>query len=245
MTGELGLGVSSKILPLLTFSMPAEWEDESRQYLGIKAVSDPTGRSLRSESQNGKPPNSIRTLKTTSRRTSKSFHHPDPVAARKLLIDSMVFQLPKAIRFALVGYAIAASLHTSNKLLAAIFGSDTSLFGTSWWPYAGRSNRQSSAEPQIVLADLSSPNDEGLLSISESTFLSKAFSNSMQPNNIRPYYFRATHDLNRNDVTITTQITLNRFEAFSNLVNKYQGELLVHSSAQEPPYLFFLKVLYQ
>lgn len=62
------------------------------------------------------------------------------------------------------------------------------------------------------------------ISMDQDLFLSKAFSNSMRPSKIIPYFYRATGDFDRDDVTITTLITSNRFQVFSRLVEKYEGE---------------------
>ena len=64
--------------------------------------------------------------------------------------------------------------------------------------------------------------------ISESTFISKAFSNSRNPNQIMPYYYRADGEHNKDDITITTLVTSNRFAVFRRLVERYQGSHTTH-----------------
>ena len=61
----------------------------------------------------------------------------------------------------------------------------------------------------------------------EEFFLSKVFSESMQPSHVVPYYFRAVQAPEEEDITITTLITENRFHVFDRLVTNYQGELLL------------------
>ncbi|KAL1723730.1 glycosyltransferase family 49 protein [Schizophyllum commune] len=61
----------------------------------------------------------------------------------------------------------------------------------------------------------------------EDLFLSKAFSNSMRPSKIIPYFYRATNRPAANDITMTTLITSNRFHVFSRLVERYQGPISV------------------
>ena len=63
------------------------------------------------------------------------------------------------------------------------------------------------------------------VSLDEDLFLSKAFSNSMHPTKIIPYFYRATGSFEEDDITITTIITSNRFQVFSRLIEQYQGEL--------------------
>ncbi|KAL1741350.1 glycosyltransferase family 49 protein [Schizophyllum fasciatum] len=62
---------------------------------------------------------------------------------------------------------------------------------------------------------------------SEELFLSKAFSNSMRPSRIIPYFYRASIRPAANDITMTTLITSNRFHVFSRLVERYQGPISV------------------
>lgn len=65
--------------------------------------------------------------------------------------------------------------------------------------------------------------------LSEDHFLSLSFSNALQPSKVIPYYYRASEpdrpDFNKEDVTITTLVTSNRFEVFQRLVERYQGAL--------------------
>ncbi|KAK4058014.1 hypothetical protein OIO90_000753 [Microbotryomycetes sp. JL221] len=63
--------------------------------------------------------------------------------------------------------------------------------------------------------------------LSEDDFLSLSFSTSLQPGKVIPYYYRATEPdqmgFNKQDITITTLVTSNRFEVFLKLVERYQG----------------------
>jgi len=59
--------------------------------------------------------------------------------------------------------------------------------------------------------------------MTEEFFLSKVFSESMQPSHVIPYYFRAIQVPKEEDITITTLITENRFHVFDRLVTNYQG----------------------
>lgn len=68
--------------------------------------------------------------------------------------------------------------------------------------------------------------DAAPILMDQDLFLSKAFSNSMRPSKIIPYFYRANGDYDREDITITTLITSNRFQVFSRLVEKYEGEQL-------------------
>ncbi|GAA5899617.1 uncharacterized protein JCM6883_005275 [Sporobolomyces salmoneus] len=65
--------------------------------------------------------------------------------------------------------------------------------------------------------------------ISEDHFLSLTFGSSLQPSKVIPYYYRATEPdrtgFNREDITITTLVTSNRFTVFERLVERYQGPI--------------------
>ncbi|CAG8755905.1 10248_t:CDS:2, partial [Dentiscutata erythropus] len=64
-------------------------------------------------------------------------------------------------------------------------------------------------------------------SMTEEFFLSKVFSEAMQPSHVIPYYFRADDPPEEEDITITTLITSNRFSVFDKLVSHYQGPISV------------------
>ncbi|KAI0251142.1 glycosyl-transferase for dystroglycan-domain-containing protein [Lactifluus subvellereus] len=61
----------------------------------------------------------------------------------------------------------------------------------------------------------------------ESRFLSKAFSNSMHPMKIFPYFYKASESFEEDDITITTLVTPNRFEVLRKLASRYEGPLSV------------------
>ncbi|KAF8141253.1 glycosyltransferase family 49 protein [Boletus edulis] len=59
----------------------------------------------------------------------------------------------------------------------------------------------------------------------ESVFLSKAFSQSMQPCKIIPFYYKGLATFEDDDITITTLVTFNRFKVFGELVKRYKGPI--------------------
>jgi hypothetical protein len=61
------------------------------------------------------------------------------------------------------------------------------------------------------------------ISMDQDLFLSKAFSNSLRPSKIIPYFLRAREMFSTQDITITTLITRNRLAVFTRLVEQYQG----------------------
>jgi hypothetical protein len=59
--------------------------------------------------------------------------------------------------------------------------------------------------------------------MSESIFLSKAFSSSMHPMKIFPYFYKGSESFEEDDITITTLVTPNRFEVLRKLASRYEG----------------------
>ncbi|KAG0251087.1 hypothetical protein BG011_007863 [Mortierella polycephala] len=63
--------------------------------------------------------------------------------------------------------------------------------------------------------------------VDEDFYLSKVFSTAMQPSKVIPYYYRAEGVFDKEEVTITTLITENRFGVFKKLVRNYRGPVSV------------------
>ena len=65
------------------------------------------------------------------------------------------------------------------------------------------------------------------LSMTEELFMNKAFSQSLQPTNIVPFYYRSSKSSERHpsyeDISIATLVTRNRFVVLAKLARKYQG----------------------
>ncbi|KAJ6576833.1 glycosyltransferase family 49 protein [Mycena sp. CBHHK59/15] len=61
----------------------------------------------------------------------------------------------------------------------------------------------------------------------EALFLSKAFATSMRPSNIVPFFYRASGMFDKEDITITTLVTSNRFHVLARLVERYPGPISV------------------
>ncbi|KAF9578729.1 hypothetical protein BGW38_005335 [Lunasporangiospora selenospora] len=79
--------------------------------------------------------------------------------------------------------------------------------------------------------NLQSPNNKAAIQhtdmVDEDFYLSKVYSTAMQPSKVMPYYFRAEGNFDREEVTITTLITENRFGVFKKLVRNYRGPISV------------------
>lgn len=61
--------------------------------------------------------------------------------------------------------------------------------------------------------------------MSEDLYLSKAFSESLQPTKIVPYYYRAGNVSEKRDITITTLVTRDRLPILVQLAERYKGPL--------------------
>ncbi|MBW0469649.1 hypothetical protein O181_009364 [Austropuccinia psidii MF-1] len=101
------------------------------------------------------------------------------------------------------------------------FLSDT----TDWY----QPNRPLSPSPYSHNHLLEAPR-KTIYSTSNDFFLSKAFGDSLGPSKIIPFYYKANGPygngtLEKNDISITTLITSNRFNVFSKLVERYQGPI--------------------
>ncbi|GAA5923175.1 glycosyltransferase family 49 protein [Sporobolomyces koalae] len=107
--------------------------------------------------------------------------------------------------------------------------------GTEWnkdelvWhhPEADMAHAGSRAQGAVGLYE--SREGKDAVTTSEDHFLSLSFASSLQPSKVIPYYYRATDpdrvDFNKQDITITTLVTSNRFTVFERLVERYQGPI--------------------
>lgn len=102
------------------------------------------------------------------------------------------------------------------------------------WPYTILASRYETNEVLEAFAfhnrltrsserHLSPLAQEHPFSLHENVFLSRAFSQAMKPSRIIPFYYRASRSFRREDITIATLVTSNRFEVLVGLVQQYQG----------------------
>lgn len=84
--------------------------------------------------------------------------------------------------------------------------------------------------PEETLYWPATPMDEyasNAVAMRESLFLSKAFSQSMQPCKIIPFYYKGSATFENDDITLTTVVTFNRFKVFGELAKRYRGTMTV------------------
>lgn len=116
------------------------------------------------------------------------------------------------IRYIILAYVLAAVVCTTVSLFLGVLE---------------RLQAGSHSEPLTSLSWTSNGlihgNGLGVLRIDSKLVLSKAFSNALKPTKIIPYYYRAMHEHEQDDITITTIVTSNRFQALARLVEQYKG----------------------
>lgn len=114
------------------------------------------------------------------------------------------------------------TLHTSS--FDSMFASSSVLH----WPISGLPSTSKryidSFSRKSFLADTSS------IALPESLFLSKAFSNSMHPMKIVPFFYRGHQTFDDADITVTTLVTTNRLHVLEKLAARYQGASRLLSS---------------
>ncbi|KAE9408757.1 hypothetical protein BT96DRAFT_1100066 [Gymnopus androsaceus JB14] len=117
-------------------------------------------------------------------------------------------------------YFLASPLRVSLPLLLNL--SSATLSNSSVSSLLSALDRQDSLQSSPHQKSLGSPTY-----IDNDLFLSKAFSNSLHPSKIIPFFYRASSNFEADDITITTLITSNRFPVFARLVERYQGPISV------------------
>lgn len=74
--------------------------------------------------------------------------------------------------------------------------------------------------------------------MTEQLFLNKAFSQSLQPTNVVPFYYRSSKSSEKRpsyeDISIATLVTSNRFLVLAKLASKYQGTWFSFSQSMSP-----------
>eukprot|EP00158_Paraphelidium_tribonemae_P002893 Partr_v1_DN25762_c0_g1_i2_m74700 putative Inherit from opiNOG: Glycosyltransferase-like len=63
--------------------------------------------------------------------------------------------------------------------------------------------------------------------VTDSMLYSKMFQYALQPTRVVPYFFRMSSRVRKDDITISTIITMERLSVFNNLVIKYKGPISV------------------
>lgn len=107
-------------------------------------------------------------------------------------------------------YSLLALVYTTYAIFSNVWPFNLSSGPRSFSPFVARNSRSSAVNFTL------SPTDP--------SFVSRAFSNSMRPSSITPFYYKAANHFDDDDITITTLVTGNRFHVFAQLVSTYQGD---------------------
>jgi glycosyltransferase-like protein LARGE len=119
---------------------------------------------------------------------------------------------------------------------STIKGFDPSLSDrVDWYPVGHNLSGRASASDVL----LQSARKE-IHSTTEDFFLSKAFSDSLGPSKIIPFFYKAlgpdqSGTIDAKDISITTLVTSNRFKVFAKLVENYQGPISATIHVSDSP----------
>lgn len=146
----------------------------------------------------------------------------------------------KLFKYLLITYAILSVIYTASYLVATYSGTSHDFGGLL--PKArdahAESDQQESLsthsneqqhqqqEQQQQLGDHSVAwsNAHGAVQVlPENLIMSKVFSEAMGPSNMTPYFFRAKETFDKEDITMSTLVTRNRFLVLSRLASNYKG----------------------
>ncbi|CAE6484564.1 unnamed protein product [Rhizoctonia solani] len=119
------------------------------------------------------------------------------------------------IRVIVLGYLTVAVCYTTIRLCSGLSRSLRCIIGSCLEPL---SNITWTSDHTIIRG-----NSGGTWS--RNLFESKLFDLTLKPTEVIPYYYRALQEHKNEDVTITTIVTSNRFEALARLVEQYQGPI--------------------
>ncbi|KAF7725926.1 hypothetical protein EC973_009163 [Apophysomyces ossiformis] len=140
---------------------------------------------------------------------------------------------PKFVKYLVLAYACVSLLYTvgyfytSHAFTTAIGHSEAIL------PRAENGTQKHNVnEMKVALEDEPEPHsivwssDEGITQSMPETFvMSKIFSDAMGPSNLTPYFFKARKPVEKEDLTMATLVTHDRFEVLSRLASHYRGPI--------------------
>lgn len=145
----------------------------------------------------------------------------------------------KLAQYCLLLYMLVSVTYTTHFLLSAVDSGWTSLLT---WAHSGHklslgyASHVYSFDERLLAISASDSIPGSILTwpftlsrsarsipISQATLLSKAFSETLHPTKVIPYFYRASSKVDQDDITITTLVTRNRFKVLKQLVERYQG----------------------
>lgn len=153
----------------------------------------------------------------------------DPAMARRLLHILITVYVTSAIVYSSFSLLLVmtAALKIEGWLAPTILASgrdDVKLRVFEHAPIPSSLPEETLYWPATPKAEIDLRSNE--VAMRESLFLSKAFSQSMQPCKIIPFYYKGSATFEEEDITITTLVTFNRFKVFGELARRYKGARL-------------------
>lgn len=140
----------------------------------------------------------------------------------------------KLFKYLLITYAILSVIYTASYLVATYSGTSHDFGG--FLPRArdahAESDQQESLsthskqqqQQQLGEHTVAWSNAHGAVQVlPENLIMSKVFSEAMGPSNMTPYFFRAKETFDKEDITMSTLVTRNRFLVLSRLASNYKG----------------------
>jgi len=191
-------------------------------------------------------------------RSDPSWNPPVPVQATSDLMSSLLSVLLRIFKTVVLSYAVVATVYTLLVPLVGYLPLNSSLrvgvdfllspsrriseLGSgAFYSNVGPGKLRWAEEPVCWRP---SPNfffktsPRMPLSMTEELFLNKAFSQSLQPTNIVPFYYRSSKSSEKQpsyeDISIATLVTSSRFMVLAKLARKYQGTRFSFSQPMPP-----------
>lgn len=144
----------------------------------------------------------------------------------------------KLFKYLLITYAILSVIYTASYLVATYSGTSHDFGG--FLPRArdahAESDQQESLsthskqqqQQQLGEHTVAWSNAHGAVQVlPENLIMSKVFSEAMGPSNMTPYFFRAKETFDKEDITMSTLVTRNRFLVLSRLASNYKGNWIL------------------
>ncbi|KAK7444270.1 hypothetical protein VKT23_015280 [Stygiomarasmius scandens] len=145
-----------------------------------------------------------------------------------LYVSIAVFYTTKVFILSPLYTCVSLLLHLPSNPSSSLNVSQTPRYQAHMAPYLEIKQSESIPLPNVsLISPYKTSSFQEYLHLNENLFISKAFSNSLHPSKIIPFFYRATGEIDAEDITVTTLITSNRFAVFARLVERYQGPISV------------------
>ncbi|KAG2222373.1 hypothetical protein INT45_006895 [Circinella minor] len=130
----------------------------------------------------------------------------------------------KVFKFFLISYAIVSVIYTAGYLYTTYSGNHHGIIPRAreqQIPIQESLQHQQLNEHTVVWS-----NAQGSIqAMPENFVMTKIFSDAMGPMNLTPYFFRAKAQFDKEDITMSTLVTRNRFPVLSRLATNHKGPI--------------------